>query len=459
MSLRRSEKSTINPSLMPAATRQQDPAAAPEVFSYCVSERTAFESLAVEWDELLDASSQQSYFMRWRWNFLWWMRLAPANARLMIVVCRTRAGVLVGLCPLYTLRRKAFNVMPLDELVFLGTGVGLKTSEHMDIAVRRGFEDAAVPSMAAALRDRNDWDRLSCSRVSDNSPVVRGFLTALAQNATVESFERAPYVDTSRGWSGYKSSLGRSMRRNVEYYARRLFKRYQCEFQRVRTDSELQVALDALMTLHIAQWTSRGEIGSLSNPPFQEFLREAATYGVADDRARVWTLRIEGRIEAVLLGFLDGGVLHFFQKGHNPSFASEDLGTALVSLCIRDCCEDPAIRAFDFMGGGASYKELWAREVRNTILGEVNRNTLGARAFALQCQIDSAARAVYRAVIPQSIRAVRRDWLKARFVRQQLRRLTHPVAGTIAGTVAISNELMECLVEFAEVVLPIAAQL
>ena len=239
----------------------------------------------------------------------------------------------------------------------------------------------------------------------------------------------------------YTGTLGRSMRRNVEYYARRLFKKYRCEFQRVNTDDELQTALAAMVDLHIGQWLSKGEIGSLSSPVFQRFLRDAARSSFADSRLRVWTLRIEGRIEGVLLGFLDDGILHYFQKGHNPAFSKDDLGTALVSLCIRDCCDDPHIRAFDFMGGGAAYKEMWARQVRLTIEGVVSRKNIRARAFEFQYRLGTAATAVYRAVIPLKLRAARRDWLNARNFRDQLRRLGHNAAGAFVPMSALPDGL------------------
>ena len=198
------------------------------------------------------------------------------------------------------------------------------------------------------------------------------------------------------------------------YYARRLFKRYRCEFRLVKKPQELSGAFDALIHLHIAQWSARNEVGSLSDPVFQTFLRRTASDSLAAGRLRMWTLRIEEKVEAVLLGFLDRGVLHYFQKGHNPTFLREDLGTALVSLCVRDCCDDPAIRAFDFMGGGSDYKSLWARQARGTVLREVSRGTLGARAFTLHLRLRAAATAAYRAVAPLSIRSARREWLRAR---------------------------------------------
>jgi CelD/BcsL family acetyltransferase involved in cellulose biosynthesis len=422
-----------------------------QVHSEILTDAESFATLAREWDELIEDSDQRCYFLRWQWNFLWWTHLAPSNSSLRIVVCRAVDGTLVGLCPFYVRQRQAFYVIPIRELAFLGTGGGLKTSEHLSIAVRSGYEELATRSMAAALNGRADWDRLSCSRVLEDSSVLQAFMSALAETATLRQFELAPYIDTTAGWTGYKSSLGRSMRRNVEYYARRLFKRYQCEFQRVSTEEELVVALEALVALHIAQWQSRGEIGTLSDPTFQRFLSDAAKNSLQDRRLRVWTLRIDGQIEAVLLAFVDAGVVHYFQQGHNTTFEKDDIGTVLISLCIRDCCDDPSIRAFDFMGGGASYKQMWARQTKAINVGEVSRNNPRSRAFDVHERLLDASRAFYRAITPMSVRALRRDWLKARNARTSAKRLARSAIHALAAISTGSLNLMDLLVADLEV--------
>ena len=129
-------------------------------------------------------------------------------------------------------------------------------------------------------------------------------------------------------------------------------------------------------------------------------------------RLALWTLTIEGRIEAVLLGFVDNGVLHYFQKGFNPAFARDGLGTAMLSLCIRDCFADPAIRVFDFMGGGAQYKDLWARRSRDKVVYEIRRPSFGAAIFRAGLRLKNVAASLYRHVAPKWFRAFRRERLR-----------------------------------------------
>ena len=390
-----------------------------------------FSRLQCDWDQLLDDSNQRVYFMRWRWNLLWWRHFAPSGSELRILTCRDADGALVGLAPFYLRRHQVFRVFQVRELSFLGTGVGTKTSEYLNIAARRGEERSVALAMAAALKQRADWDRIRCQLVPADSNVLQVCLAAAGENIEHRTCDQSRYIDTSRGWGHYKRGLGRSMRRNVEYYGRRMFKRYPCEFRRVESEAELEPALDALIRLHVAQWEAKGQIGSLANPQFARFVRDAARHSLCERRLRLWTLKIGGSIQAVLVGFLDNGILHYFQSGHSPAYSREDLGTVILALCVRDCCDDPEIRAFDFMGGGAAYKALWARDIRDTVLCEVSRLNANTLAFDVKYGLKRMAQGVYRAVVPTKLRAARRAWLRAHHLRIQRNRIAVLLLGCI----------------------------
>ena len=144
-------------------------------------------------------------------------------------------------------------------------------------------------------------------------------------------------------------------------------------------------------------------------------------HGLVDGRLRFWTLKINGTIEAALVGFLDNGVVHYFQKGFNPKYAKDDLGTAMLALAVRAFFEDDQVSAFDFMGGGAPYKDLWARSSRQTMSCEVHRVNTRTRLFATRDRLVLAVKAACRALTPRRLRFARREWLRNSRVRRSLR--------------------------------------
>jgi CelD/BcsL family acetyltransferase involved in cellulose biosynthesis len=392
---------------------------------HLVDDDAGFDALEAEWDALLEQSQQQVYFLRFAWNRSWWRHHAPRGARPHILCCRDAQGRLVGLAPLYWRQHRMFGVAYLRELAFLGMGIELKTSEYMDSIARRGLERAVALAMADYLRGRDDWDRVWLHQVPADSSFLEHFGGTFGAHAETTQCDRAPYIDTSVSWEEYKQSLGRSMRRNVEYYARRLFKERACEFRRAATREEAGIALDALIRLHQVRWNSAGQPGSFSDPMLRTLLDDAVNADFDAGRVRLWTLTIDGKIEAALLGLLDNGVLHYFQKGFNPEFGKDGIGTALLGLCLRDSFDDPAIRAFDFMGGGAAYKDLWAREHRSTNTFVLDRFNLRSRLYMARAKLWEAGTIAFRKLAPDSLRAARRDYLISRMRRRSGRVLTH----------------------------------
>lgn len=383
-------------------------------------EANAFVQLRDEWDALLTDSEQQAYFLRWHWTKLWWEHFAPPDSRLHLITCRDADGTLIGLAPFYWRQRRIALVPFVREILFLGMGIELKTSEHLDVIARRGYERVVAQQIAEVLHGSQDWDRLWLWQVPAQSRVLSHLQQALGHQTVVTTCDRAPYIDTSVGWAAFKQGFGRSMRRNVEYYPRRLFKTYPtAAFQKVTTQDELEPAMDSLVTLHRAWWRSRGEAGAF-DPSVETFIRQAARESLAGGQLRLWTLSIEGRIEAALIGFLDNGMLHYFQKGINPAFAKEDIGTALLALSIRDCFDDAGITGFDFMGGGAPYKDMWARLSRENVVCELRRPNWRTRTMGAGEAIGRLAHLTFVTLTPERLRVARRDVLKKRRMRKSI---------------------------------------
>jgi CelD/BcsL family acetyltransferase involved in cellulose biosynthesis len=377
-----------------------------------ITHESGFEAIADAWDALLDQSGTYSYFVRAGWNRGWWQHHSPAGSRLHLVTCTDGTGRLVGLAPLYARQHRVFGVPCTRELLFLGTGIPLKTSEHLDIVALPGYEAEVATAIAAHLRAQSDWDRLWLWQVAQASVTLPHFMRAMGDGAVTEECDRAPYIDTSLDWASLKRSYGRSMRRNMEYYARRLFKAHECEFTLVAAREHVGPAMDALVELHQARWESQGEPGAFRKRNFETFLRQAAYDAFDGGRLRLWTLRVDGRIEAALIGFVDNGVLHYFQKGFNPAFAKLDLGTAMLALCVQASVEDPAIHSFDFMGGGAPYKDMWARQARISTVSTVLRPTWRTQVQQARERCVGASQVVYRAVTPVWFREWRRERIR-----------------------------------------------
>lgn len=413
-----------------------------------IGDAAAFERLSAEWDLLLTSSPQQNFFLRFAWVRGWWRHYAPRGARLYVICCRDSNGCLVGIAPWYVRPHRWFGVPYLRELAFIGTGIDGDTSEFMDLIVHRHQETAVTRALVDFLTGRADWDRLYMNHVPSESRCLRNVLEAFGSRASEQPCDRAPYVDTAGTWDDYRKSLGRSMRRNVEYYARRLFNHRRCEFNRATTRSDAHVALDALVRLHQQRWQAAGHPGAFSDSSLHELLRETLDEQFEAGRVRLWTLCIEGQIEAALLGFLDNGTLHYFQMGFNPAHSRDDIGTALLGLCLRDSFEDPAIGAFDFMGGGDGYKQMWARSSRMTSTCVADRRNLRTWLHGARARLWQVSASVYRKLTPMSLRLARRDFIRGR-MRQRVSAIRERTSQAVLALSCHASDVLETVNPFA----------
>ena len=386
----------------------------PRLSVEALTDAGAIDRIGREWDELLESSRQQVYFLSWDWNRTWWQTYQPAGSRLFLVTCREEKGRLVGLAPLYLTQRRTAGIPHIREALFLGTGIYTETSEYLDIIARHGFEQQVVESIVAFLRENREWDRLWLYDIPATSDTLAHLLSALGPEARTRGSNQSHYIDTSGDWGTVKNRLGKTLRANLDRQIRRFFRHHSCEFRRVERADQLQAALERFVLLHQARWQSKGEAGSFALPRFKEFLTGVVRSSLAKGGLRLWTLEVDGEVEAVLLAFFDNGVAHYFQGGFNPAYAKESLGTVMIGLCVKDCVEEADVREFDFMGGEADYKTHWTKATRETIELEWMRQGMRSLIYTARVQAESLGRSIGRATVPAPVRAAGRRLINKR---------------------------------------------
>lgn len=364
----------------------------------------AFDDIAPEWDRLLDQSAQRVFFLRWAWNRLWWSLLSPPDSQLFIIACRDQQNTLVGLAPFYLRQRRTAGVPHLRELLFLGTGIYTQTSEYLDIVARRGFEEVVAGAVVEYLERSDDWDSLCLKEIPATSAILPPLTTTLGKDARVEVCNRSYYIDTTIDWSTFVRSLGNSARDNVVRRTRRLFESHDCSISRVETADELERAMEALVRLHQARWLSKGEPGTFALPNMKEFLTEVMRRSLSDGRLRFTTLDLEGKIAGARVDFIDNRTAHWFQGGFDPAYTKEGLGSVMNGLCIRACIEDQLVDEYDFMGGGAEYKESWTKNHRDSVCLTLARPGIRSTAYNGIEIAKSVGKSVLRATVPKQIR-------------------------------------------------------
>jgi CelD/BcsL family acetyltransferase involved in cellulose biosynthesis len=150
----------------------------------------------------------------------------------------------------------------------------------------------------------------------------------------------------------------------VAYYRRRLARAGAVRVEPAEPRS-LPAAVQALVALHGARWTARGEAGVLADDRVEQFHRDAAARLCAAGLLRLIVVRVNETPAAVCYGFHANGVAFYYLGGYAPEWARYNVGTVAVSHAIDAAARDGA-REFDFLRGREQYKYDWGATDRLT---------------------------------------------------------------------------------------------
>ena len=118
-----------------------------------------FHLLKDKWNDLLNESSANNYFLRWEWLWCWWKAYKSENYELSILLVRNREEPL-GIAPFYLVKSNWKNIYSKRSLYYLGTKQGAIISEYMDFISKKGSEDHVIRSVLEYIEETDLADEL-----------------------------------------------------------------------------------------------------------------------------------------------------------------------------------------------------------------------------------------------------------------------------------------------------------
>jgi hypothetical protein len=317
------------------------------------------------WDKLLEQNATRSYFLRYSWSRLWLLHLAPPGYVLFVLLVKDNAGEVQGLAPFYIASKRHAQCIVVRELLFIGTGSSIKTSEHLDILAKPGSEVRVANTLAEFLLQCCDWQRMFLWSVPERSATLH--VLQVAMQGRLSECDRPHVVPTAGNWTDVRAAWSPKFRRNLQRNTDLLAKQPNSHFRRVIDRNELAARFDDFVRLHQMRWIGKGQRGSFANIAFAKFFLAAVFDAFDHDLLWFWCYEHDGICVATLVAFLDNGVVHYFQSGFDPKYARFSLGSVMIAHCLQECVADAKIREFDFMGGGAAYKDAWTTQTRTAL--------------------------------------------------------------------------------------------
>ncbi len=322
-----------------------------------IDSEQGFAALRGEWDELLQASASDNFFLTWEWLHTWWQHLGE-DRRLHIVTVREE-GRLVALAPLALRPRRWLRLMPFRTLEFLGRGNA--GSDYLSMIVRKGWEDSALGVLLNCLAGRGL--ALEFSHVDSRDALIHAAaadLEARGWHGYRSTIEVCPHI-TLEGhtWDSYLAALGRTHRTNFKRKLKKLQQLYTLRIEEANTDTERRAALDILVNLHLKRRREVGGSDALHRRELLNFHEELTASALRSGRLRLQVMWLDDAPVAAMYGFEYGGVFNFYQSGFDSAYATHSVGLVMAGLAIKSAIER-GVRDFDFLHGNENYKYLWA---------------------------------------------------------------------------------------------------
>lgn len=321
---------------------------------HVIRDRQGLDDLRADWDDLLAASTARGPFLTWDWLQPWWSHLSP-SAELKIVTVR-QDGLLTGIAPLMRSRTFPFS----SRLEFIGTGNA--GSDYLDLIVRQGHEPDALSALAGELASEQlplHFDHLPQGSLAER---LRHQLAPEGWTLLDATTAVCPFITLAgHSWDSYLATLGSSHRANVRRRERALDKAFTVQFGLASSDEERQAGLDALIGFHSQRWTTSRGSTAFATAELRAFHADATQKALASGRLRLFVLRLDEEIAAVMYGFVHGNRFYFYQHGFSEAYAQHSVGLVLMGMTIRAAIE-AGLDQFDMLYGDEPYKSLWAHE-------------------------------------------------------------------------------------------------
>jgi CelD/BcsL family acetyltransferase involved in cellulose biosynthesis len=301
-----------------------------------------FAALKVEWDEL--AAVEAIPFVRHAWFDAWHAAFGAGRLQICAV---WRGGELAALFPLRRVRGRLEALANVHSPVFTPFACDERALEAVVAEVLARREDLIVPALPtdgpafALLIDR-------ATRAGRFTAVTPAYDSPIAETAGVRD---------------YGQRLSPKTRRELGRLRRKLMRETSAELTLIQRPADLESELQRGLEVEASGWKGRRGTAVLSSPATATFYRRVAQAFHAEDRLRLSSIAVDGRLVAFDLDLLDHGRLYGLKAGIDEEFKRFGPGFVLQHAALERCCE-LGLDAYELLGAADQYKLRFATTVR-----------------------------------------------------------------------------------------------
>ncbi len=330
-------------------------AAAPAITFAVVGERSAFDALEPEWNDLFrragrDTQLFQTFNWNWHWANHYLGSAAGARATLAVVTVR-REGRLAMLWPLVIERGAGLRVL---------RWMGAPVSQYGDVLAEAGPD--TLPLMRQAwtfITTKIEVDAVLMRKVRADA-IVADLFRELGLQRT--ALAQAPCLDLASApdFAAYEQRYSAKARKNRRRLMRRLQERGPVRVKRCTGVAQGSAAALQAIALKRTQLASSGRLApAVMDPRFAAFFADVAEGRVRPAGCGVTVLEANGEIAGIGIDVTCAGRRAAHLLVHDARLDDCGAGVLLMQEWIRGASAD-GIATFDLLAPAHAYKMDWA---------------------------------------------------------------------------------------------------
>ena len=304
---------------------------------------------------------------RWEWLGSWWHAYQDENTLNILSV--KRQGEIIAFAPWCVERRVSTG----RTIQFLGSGKAC--TDHLSLLVRRDATEEVCHAVANWLTEQIEPGKIDQPRASvwDSIELIGVDQTDAPINCLVESMEHVGLtvqrtegmgcyaIELPETWDEYVRMRSKSGRREI----RQSFKHIEngtLLIKRISDHQSLESFWDQFVSLHQRRRHASGTTGCFDHPPFDTFLRKAASELLTAGLLEFVVASVDGVPVAAQFAIADDNGWYFYQSGMEPDATDLRPGRSVLCYAIRETIRSGR-KQFDMMRGDEPYKLRWRAEL------------------------------------------------------------------------------------------------
>ncbi|MDO8603546.1 MAG: GNAT family N-acetyltransferase [Candidatus Omnitrophota bacterium] len=322
-----------------------------------------FKALKKEWNEALEESSFNTFYLTFEWLATWWEYFGQGH-KLFVILIRD-SGKLIAAAPIMIKNSRFGNFTKNRKLQFIATGV----SDYMDFLIVKKADECFTMIFDEINRYSHTWDWAEFINIPENSPNhMQWFNCQGYQWINVKEKRGVSVILDLKQYSTweeyFQKKLSKKLKNNLRWQEKRLRNFGKVSLETLVSYDQIKSAIPKFFEFHQHRSIEKG-----FKSQFNEDNAKARYVALAKDlsgsgRIELSCLKVGQKIAAMHLGFTYDNRYYYYAPAFNPALSAFSPGKLLLVNLIKNSY-GRGIDEFDLLLGAESYKFSWADKVIN----------------------------------------------------------------------------------------------